>query len=118
MVSFLPNAPFKKCKVLKLLRSSHVEAAKAYVKQYFYKCESPLSTFYWHSRSKSFTPYKQEDIKRSFLTKNMRVDDGKTRACYQFSIADWFFHEDDDCYELAVKTNENIMFSVVLTANS
>ena len=106
----LPLLPFKKCKVLELLQDSNVEAAKCYVKQYFFKCQSPLTTFYWHSPSKSFNAFKQEDIRRSFLTKNMRVNDGKVKACYQFSIPDWFFQEDDDCYEVAVKTTEPIIY--------
>ncbi len=67
----LPLLPFKKCKVLELLQDSNVEAAKCYAKQYFFKCQSPLTTFYWHSPFKSFNAFKQEDIRRSFLTKNI-----------------------------------------------
>ena len=101
----LPKFPYKKEKVLSLLRDNHIEAAKAYVKGYFYKCESPLITFYWHQTSNTFVPYKMEDIKRAFLTRNMRVDDGKIKACYQFTVADWFYMEDDEFFVCAVKRN-------------
>ena len=97
----LPIEKFSKTKLINLISDNQIEQAKAYTKQYFYKCSKPLSaTYYYDSFLKSFTLYKQDEVTKSELTNNIkRCDyDNRGRKINSFSIPEWFYKEDDTRY--------------------
>ncbi|MBK9285073.1 MAG: hypothetical protein IPM51_12270 [Sphingobacteriaceae bacterium] len=90
----------------KLCQENKIDEAKAYIKQYLYRCNKPVGVFVYDVIDQQYDFHLNQDIASNFLPKGLGYDVLVGKRMEFVSLYKWFMNENHDRVRIATRIDK------------